>query len=269
MTIRALIVDDEALARGRIRKLLTGEPDLEIVGECSNGPEAIDFIRERRPELVFLDVQMPEVSGFGVLRALPPDTWPAVIFVTAHDQHAIEAFEVHALDYLLKPFTQARLLAAVQRARQHLQARETAALNERLAQWLKSSAPEPAYLSRIAVKTGSQTLFIRIEEIDYIESAANYAVLHVGSQNHVLRETLINLEAKLPPRLFLRISRSLIVNLERIKGIQSAPGGEYVVGLEGGQQLLMTRGIREVQERLQYPTSPGRAMGQTGDANKT
>ena len=253
MRIRALIVDDEALARQRIRKLLGGEPDLEIAGESSNGPEAIRFIREQRPDLVFLDVQMPEVSGFDVLRALPESNWPAVIFVTAHDQHAIAAFEVHALDYLLKPFTQARLLAAVQRARQHLQARDLAALNQHLAEWLKASAPQPACLSRVAVKTGNQTLFIRVEDIDYIESAANYAVLQTGGQTHVLRETLTNLEAKLPPRLFLRISRSILVNLERVKGLQPGARGEDLLLLQNGKQLLVTRGVREVRERLQYP----------------
>jgi two-component system, LytTR family, response regulator len=253
MSIRALIVDDEALARERIRKLLAGSTDVEIVGEASNGPEAITAIGQQRPDLVFLDVQMPEVSGFDVLRALPPDTWPAVVFVTAHDQHAIAAFEVHALDYLLKPFTQARLLAAVQRAREHLQTRDRARLNEHLAEWLKSTAPKPAHLSRIAVRSGHQTLFIKVEDIDYIESAANYAVVQSRGENHVLRETLTHLEAELPPRMFLRISRSIIVNLERVKGVQTSAGGESVIVLQDGRQLLMTRGLREVQEKLIYP----------------
>lgn len=257
MNIRALIVDDEALARGRMRKLLAQEPDLEIVGECSNGPEALASIAQHRPNLVFLDVQMPEVSGFDVLRALPEQNRPAVIFVTAHDQHAIEAFEVNALDYLLKPFTQARLLAAVQRARQQLSAQDTSTLNRRLTEFLKASAPAtPVYLHRIAVKNANQTLFIRVEDIDFIESAANYAVLQTAKENHVIRDTLNNLEAKLSPRLFLRISRSVIVNLERIKGIQSTPRGEYVVVLHSGRQLLMTRGLREIQERLQYSAQP-------------
>jgi two-component system LytT family response regulator len=255
VSIRALIVDDEALARGRIRKMLAHQPDLEIVGECGDGPDAIAFVHQHRPDLVLLDVQMPEVNGFDVLKALPADTWPAVIFVTAHDQHAIEAFEINALDYLLKPFTQARLLAAVQRARQHLQARDSAALNQQLAGWLKSAEAQPAYLSRLAVKTGNQTLFVKVEDIDYIESAANYAVLQTQNENHILRETITNLEAKLPPQLFLRISRSIIVNVERIKGIQSTPRGEYLVLLHTGRQLLMTRGLREIQERLQYPVT--------------
>lgn len=256
MKIQALIVDDEALARGRLRKLLAGTEDLEILGECSNGREAISFIRDRRPNLVFLDVQMPEVSGFDVLRAMPEELWPAVVFVTAHDQHAIQAFEVHALDYLLKPFTQARLLAAVQRARQHLEARHQAALNQQLAEWLKSSSAEPACLSRIAVKTGAQTLFIRVEDLDYIESAGNYALLHTRTENHMVRETLTNLESKLSPQRFLRISRSILVNLERIKGLQSTPSGEYLVLLQDDRQLMTTRGIKEIQERLQYPAGP-------------
>jgi len=261
MNLRTLIVDDEALARARLRKLLAGARDLEILGECSNGPEAISFIGEKRPDLVFLDVQMPEVSGFEVLRALPPEVWPAVIFVTAHDQHAIQAFEVRALDYLLKPFTQARLLDAVQRARQHLEARDLSAINRQLSELLQASKPNPAYLNRIAVKTGTQTLFVRIEDLDYVESAANYAVLHTSTENHVLRETLTNLESRFPPRLFLRISRSTLVNLERVKSLQAGARGEYLVVLQNGRQLLMTRGIREIQERLQYA---GNRVGDLG-----
>ena len=165
------------------------------------------------------------------------------------------------MDYLLKPFTRARLLSAVQRAREHVQARDLGPLNQQLAQWLKSASAEPGYLGRIAVKTGSQTLFIRVEDIDYIESAANYAVLQTRGANHVLRQTLNHLESKLPPRLFLRISRSIIVNLERVKGMQSAPGGECVLLLEDGRQLLMTRGMREAHERLQYPGKPAEDSG--------
>ena len=256
MTIRALIVDDEALARARLRKLLAGTADLEILGECGNGPEAITFIRERHPDVVFLDVQMPEVTGFDVLRALPMESWPAVIFVTAHDRHAIEAFEVRALDYLLKPFTQTRLLAALQRVREHLETRNLAQVNLQLAEVLGAAKSGRGYLNRIVVKNGSETLFIRIEEVDYVESAANYAVLHTRGGNQVLRETLTNLVSQLPPRLFLRISRSVMVNLERVKSVQSGPRGEYLVVLQDGRQLLMTRGLKEIQERLQYPDRP-------------
>ena len=261
MRIRTLIVDDETLARERLRKLLAKAVDVEIIGEASNGPEAIAFIREQRPDLAFLDVQMPEVSGFDVLRALPEESWPAVVFVTAHNQHAIEAFEVHALDYLLKPFTQDRLLAAVQQARQHIETRNQAAGNLQLAEWLKSSKTEPSYLSRIAVKTGAQTIFVRVEDVDYIESAGNYAVVQTHAENHILRETLTSLEAKLPPHLFLRISRSILVNLERVKSLQSTPRGDYLVVLQDNRPLTMTRGVKEIQERMQYPETPAGGPG--------
>ena len=175
MRIRTLIVDDEPLARERVRLLLADEPDVEILGACANGPEAIDAIEAHRPDLVFLDIQMPEVSGFDVLRALPPDTWPLVIFVTAHDRHAIEAFEIRALDYLLKPFKRARFRLALARAREHLESRETAGLNARLRELLEPPPTEPTYLSRLAVKTGERTLFVKVEDIDFLESAAGYA----------------------------------------------------------------------------------------------
>jgi two-component system LytT family response regulator len=202
--------------------------------------------------VVFLDVQMPEVSGFDVLRALPADKWPAVIFVTAHDQHAVEAFEVHALDYLLKPFTQARLQQAVRHARRHLELGDLGAVRRQMMEWLKSPEPGP-HVSRLAVKAGSQTLFVKVEDVAYIESAANYAVVHTRAENHVLRETLISLENRLPPRNFVRISRSIIVNLEHIKSLQSSSHGEYLAVLQDGRQLALTRSLHEVQERLQYP----------------
>lgn len=252
MSIQALIVDDESLARRRVRKLLAQEQDLEVMGECANGPEAIEFIRERKPDLVFMDVQMPEVSGFDVLRALPPESLPAVIFVTAHDKHAIEAFEVHALDYLLKPFTQARFREAVRRARQRLQARGGTAMNQQFLDWLKASKPDTPSLSRIAIKTGDRTFFVKVEEVDYFESAANYVVLHTRAENHILRDTLTSLESRLSPKSFLRVSRSVIVNLDRIKELQPGLQGEHVIVLHGNKALAMTRGLREVQERLEY-----------------
>ena len=251
MKIRALIVDDERLARARMKKLLAPEPDVEIIGECASGQEAIAFIRAQKPDLAFLDVQMPEVSGFDVLRALPPESWPAIIFATAHDQHAIEAFKVHAVDYLLKPFTRARLHEAVQRAAQRLQSRDLAAMNRQFAEWLKASQPG-SHLSRIAVKADDRTFFIKVAEIDYFESAANYVVLHTAAASHVLRDTLTNLETRLPPAMFLRISRSVIVNVNSIKELQPGLEAEQVVVLRGNRQLPITRGIREVQERLQY-----------------
>jgi two-component system LytT family response regulator len=257
MKLNALIVDDELLARTRLRKMLAAEPDVEIAGECTNGADAIDFIRTRRPDLVFLDVQMPEISGFDVLRALPAASLPAVIFVTAHDQHAVAAFEVHALDYLLKPFTPARLKAAVDRVRRHLQSRDLAALNQHLAQWLSQAPAAPAYLTRFAIKNGSQTTFIPVENVDYIEAASNYAILHTVAGNHVVRETLLNLETILSPKKFHRISRSVIVNLERIKEIHADAPGDHVIVLHTGRQLSLTRNVQEIISWMQFLKPPG------------
>lgn len=252
MNIRALIVDDEALARGRIRKALADEPDLEIVGECSNGPEAITFLREQRPDLVFLDVQMPEVSGFDVLRALPSDEHPAVIFVTAHDQHAIQAFETQALDYLLKPFTRERIRKAVGRVREQLEARSGADTVRHPEAGLKTAQQGSAWLSRFAVKVEDRTLFVKVTDVHYIESASNYVVLCLAAEKHILRETMSNLETILSPNLFLRISRSVMVNLDRVREVQPGIRGEHVVILDNNIRLVMTRGLKEVRERLQY-----------------
>lgn len=250
MKTRALIIDDEAPARGRLRKMLDREPDVAVIGECCNGPEAITSIRSQNPDVIFLDVQMPEVNGFDVLRALPPEQVPAVIFVTAHEQHAVEAFEVHALDYLLKPFTQARLQQALQRARQTRTGSAQPA--EQLRALLDSLQPPTQYLDRIAVKNGSQTVFVKVPDIDFLESAANYVVVRAQNENHILRETLSNLESRLSPQLFLRISRSVIVNLERVRSLQLTPQGESVLVLQDGRQLIVTRTLREVQNRLQF-----------------
>jgi len=250
MIIQALIVDDETLARERTKKLLAEETDIELVGECDNGAQAVAFIRERHPDLVFLDVQMPEVNGFDVVRAIPLEILPAIIFVTAHDQHAIAAFEVQALDFLLKPFTAARFHAAVRRCKEHIETRQTAAINRRLLESINIAEPA-AHLRRIAIKGNERTVFIKIEEIDYLESAANYVVVHAGAENHILRDTLTNLESKLPAD-FQRISRSIIVNLDKVKELQPATRGEYLIVLKNNQKLNMSRGLKEVQERLQY-----------------
>lgn len=252
MKIRALIVDDEALARGRIKKLASQEPELDIIGECANGPDAIEFIKAQSPDLLFLDVQMPEVSGLDVVRAIPPEKPPAVIFVTAHDQHAIEAFEVHALDYLLKPVTRGRFHQAVRRAVQQLQSSDFAGMNQQVLDLLKATPTATTYLQRFAVKTDDRTIFIKVEDVEYLESAANYVVLSVRGGNHVLRETLTHLESRLPPKLFVRISRSVIINLGCVKELQPGMQGDHVVVLNSNKQLTMTRGLKEVQERLQY-----------------
>jgi two-component system LytT family response regulator len=251
MNIRTVVVDDEPLARSRLRKFLIQEPDVEIVGECANGPEALGCIRQQAPDLVFLDLHMPQLNGLQVVRALPAEALPAIVFVTAHEEHAVEAFEVQAADYLLKPFTRARLQEAVRRVRQRLQA----PARPRPAAPVAPPEPPPPWLNRFAVKDGNQTLFIKIQDVDYIEAAANYAVLCTPAGNHVVRETLRNLEACLSPALFLRISRSVIVNLDRVKAIRSGPPGEWQVVIASGREFLMTRGMKEVQNRLQYSAS--------------
>ncbi len=252
MKIRTLIVDDEPLGRERIRSLLAHEADVEIVGESEDGESALEAIQRLHPDLVFLDIQMPGLDGFGVLRGLTPPI-PLVIFVTAYDQHAIKAFEAHALDYLLKPAKPARLKDAVQRARSQLQLTRTPAteLPRQLLDLLASRDPERPTLSRLPVRTNDRTTFVRVGSVDWIEAAGNYVILHVGKENHILRDSLAALEDQLP-RNFLRISRSTIVNLDRVRELQSMAAGEHIVILLDGRQLPMTRGVREVEDRLRF-----------------
>jgi two-component system LytT family response regulator len=252
MSIRALIVDDEPLARERIRALLREEPDVEVVGECGDGPSAVAAIQKLAPDLLFLDVQMPGMDGFGVLRALGDAPWPEVIFVTAHDQHAVKAFEAHALDYLLKPFKPARFREAVRRAREQLARRRAGAIPENLAALLAQLQPQRPFLTRIAVKAGERTAFLKACEIEYAEAAGNYLVLHAGREHHVIRETLGALEAQLDPKQFVRINRSTLVNVDQIRELQPLFKGEHVVVLRNGKQLPLTRGVRELQERLKF-----------------
>jgi two-component system, LytTR family, response regulator len=261
--IRTLIVDDEPLARERLRMLLAKEPGLEIVGECGSGTEAVTAVRDERPDLLLLDIQMPELDGFGVLEALGGEI-PAVIFVTAFDEHAVRAFEVHALDYLLKPFKPARLKQALERARRQIAAAASgpqgtagsgeADLTARILALLEQRQREagPAHLTRIAVRQGDRTRFLRTADVDWIEASGNYLVLHAGADKPMIRETLGSLEEKLPPRQFFRVSRSAIVNLERVLEVQPAFNDEHVVVLKGGIRLPMTRGVRELQDRLKF-----------------
>jgi two-component system LytT family response regulator len=250
MTLQAIIVDDEAPARDRVRDLLAGEPDIVIAAECASGREAIAAVGTHRPDLLFLDIQMPKVNGFDVLRALPARQLPAVIFTTAYDQHALEAFEVHALDYLLKPFKQTRFKAALQRAREHLHKRGAGDTDTRILALLERFRPVRTYTARFVIKTASRVVIVKAGDIDWIESAANYALLHVGDKTHLHRETMRSLEEQLSPEQFVRVSRSAIVNIERIKELQLMMKGEYIVTLHSGKQLTMTRGIRELQQAL-------------------
>lgn len=250
MRIRTLIVDDEPLARERLRKLLESEADLEIVGECGDGREAVEAIESQQPDLVFLDIQMPELDGFGVLEQVRTLRMPEVVFVTAFNQHALRAFEVHALDYLLKPFDRERFQVALGRARTRLAHARSGELNQKLTALLAEMRPEPKTADRLAIKSGGKVLFVKTADVDWIEAADNYVNLHVGTESHMLRETMSALEARLDPKQFLRISRSTIVNLERIKELQPMFHGDYTVILRNGARLSLSRNYREKLQDL-------------------
>ena len=234
--IRALVVDDESLARRNLTVLLRRDTDVGSVTECESGREAIEEIRRSKPDLVFLDVQMPECGGFDVLELLGSDLPPAVIFVTAYDEYAIRAFEAGALDYLLKPFDDARFSRALNRAK------------DRLAHYLPQ---RPRPVERLVVKSRGRVLFLSVSDIDWIEAASYYACLHVGSDTHVLRRTLSELERDLGDETFIRIHRSIIVNVERIRGLELQAEGEYEVVLKSKVRLRLSRRFRKrLQDRL-------------------
>ena len=250
MKIQALIVDDEPLGRERLRKLLQDEPDVEIIGECANGREAVATIEKQSPDLVFLDVQMPELDGFGVLREIQGERMPAVIFVTAHDKFALRAFEVHAVDYLLKPFDRERFQTALRRALDHIKQHQTGELSQRLTALLAEVKPAPKHLERLAIKSSGRVIFLKTDDIDWIEADDNYVSLHVGAEAHLHRETMSAITEKLSSKKFLRISRSTIVNVERIKELQPLFHGEYVVILRNGAKLTLSRNYREALRQL-------------------
>jgi len=250
MTIRALIVDDEAPARDLIATLLRDEPDLEVVGECNNGRDAIAAIQRLSPDLVFLDVQMPGLDGFGVLAELQTERLPLVVFVTAFDRHAIRAFEVHALDYLLKPFEYDRLRQAVRHARTQLAQGPDAADQTRLISLLEELHNRGQSWNRLAIRDAGRIVFLQPDQIDWIEAEGNYVRLHIGKESHLLRETMTAIEARLASRKFLRVSRSTIVNLERVVEWQPLFHGDSVVILRDGTRLTVSRVYRESFERL-------------------
>lgn len=246
--IRALIVDDEPLARDYLRQLLAGEPDVTIAGECANGLDAARTIRAERPDLVFLDIQMPELTGFEVLEQLGRPL-PAIVFVTAFDAYAIKAFEVHALDYLLKPFDADRFHRTLQRARDSL--RRADGGDPRVDALLDDLERRHRYRPWIVVRCEGSCLVLRIRDIDFVQSAANYVRLHVGAKSYPLRETMNAMEEQLDPALFQRIHRSTIVNIERIRELQPYFHGDYVVKLHDGRSLTLSRTYRErLAERL-------------------
>jgi two-component system LytT family response regulator len=253
--LRTLIVDDEALARDTLRRLLARDPDIEVVGDCAGGEAAVLGIRQSEPDIVFLDVQMPEVDGFEVLRRTPPGRVPAVVFVTAYDAYALRAFEAEALDYLLKPFDDERFYRTLERAKGRVRERRVHRLTRRLVGELGEASPavsadRPAYAERIPVKAGGRVVFVRVDDVDWIE-AADYCVrVHTAGRFHLVRERLRELEARLDPARFVRIHRSALVNVARIRELQPHFHGESVVVMQDGARLRLSRGRRERLHRL-------------------
>ena len=240
--IKTLIVDDMLLARTRLRRHLGTDPAVEIVGECSGGRDAIDAITALRPDLVFLDVQMPEVGGFDVLGAVGADAVPAVIFVTAHDEFALRAFEVHAIDYILKPFDPERLAKTMERVKRQLNRApgiDHGDLRALLAEWSAGRHPR-----RLAIKADGKTIFLPVDDIDYIEAAGNYVRIQAGSESHMVRERLGRMEETLPPDRFARIHKSAIVNVDRVKEMQPMFNGDQTLLLRNGKQLTLSRTYR-------------------------
>ena len=246
-SIRTVIVDDEAPARLRLRQLLKSEPDFSIVAECANGRQAVESIQKEKPDLVFLDIQMPRVSGVEVCEALLDggDTLPLVIFVTAYDEYALQAFEVHAIDYLLKPFDRERFQKSLRHAREQLRRTRNGAPDARLAQLLEELRSGSRNSDRLVFKINGRVVFIRIETIDWVEADGNYLRIHAGPESHYVRETLAALEAQLPSDKFMRISRSSMVNLDHVKELQPLFYGDYAVIMQNGSRLNMSRNYRD------------------------
>ena len=252
MKLRIVITDDEPLARERLSRLLKSEPDAEVVAECADGPSAIEAVREQKIDVLLLDVQMPGMDGFEVVRALGPKHLPAVIFVTAFDQHAVRAFETRAIDYLLKPASRSRLREALDRVRERLAKSSGSGVTQELLDLLAEREAGASRVRRLAVRSGERVVFVPAEQVDWIEAAGNYVVIHAGKENHIMRDTMAALEADLPAGMFLRVSRSAIVNLRRVRELQSIAPGEHVAILGDGQRVPMTRSLREVEERLRF-----------------
>lgn len=244
MPLTVLIVDDEPLAREGLRMLLADDPEIAAVQDAKNGSEAVQRVREERPDLVFLDVQMPEMDGFSVIREIGPEQMPAVVFVTAHDQYAIRAFEINAIDYLLKPVTGGRFAQSLARAKVRLRSSEPDQQNQILS-LLETIASPSRHLNRIAVLSAGKTSFLYVKDVDWIRAAENYVELHVAQASHLLHVTMNTLEKSLDPEIFVRIHRSLIVNLRRIKEVQPMSHGEYMLLLHNGARLQSGRTYHE------------------------
>ena len=242
--IRALVVDDEPLAREMIREMLGADSDVEIVAECSNGREAVDAIKSLRPDLVFLDIQMPELGGFEVLASFEPEATPYVIFVTAYDQYAVRAFEVHAFDYLLKPFDNERFDTAWQRVKAQIKVDQSGERDQHILALLEELKSGPRHLERLVIKNGGRVFFLNVQDVYCIESEGNYVRVYDNQKGYLLRETISNLEEQLDPKQFRRIHRSAIVKIDRIKEMQPWFHGEYRIIMENGKELTLSRNYR-------------------------
>jgi two-component system LytT family response regulator len=260
--IRTIVVDDEKPARSRLLELLARDPEIEVVGVGRDGVEALELIRAQRPQLLFLDIQMPLLDGFGVLRELEPESTPFTVFVTAYDQYAIQAFEAHALDYLMKPFSDERFERALKRVCQFIRhvpadASETEDLAARLAALLDERAAADAragYLERVVLKANGRVTLLDVTDVDWIEASGVYVYLHVGQKSHLYRSSVAYLLQRLDPRKFVRIHRSAAVNTDRIRELQPRSHGDYTVVLKDGTEVLMSRAYRsELEHWLRQP----------------
>ncbi|HZS47164.1 MAG TPA: LytTR family DNA-binding domain-containing protein [Blastocatellia bacterium] len=248
--IKVLIVDDEPLARRKIRGLLKNDPEIEVVGECSNGNDAIASVKALSPDLLFLDIQIPELDGIKVSEALVGKDTPQVIFVTAYDQYAVRAFELQALDFLLKPYDRERFEAALRRAKIRIQEKQTHTLGPQILALLNQLREKPKYLEKLVIKESNRVFFINTSDIDWIEAQGNYVRLHIGKESYLQRENLGNLLGQLGPSKFRRIHRSTIVNIDRIQEIRSWMYGDYHVILKDGTQLTLSRSYRDELNEL-------------------
>jgi two-component system, LytTR family, response regulator len=253
MKVRTLIADDEELGRERLVRLLTAQPEIELVAQCGDGAQAVGAIQEHKPDLIFLDIQMPELDGFAVLDAINVDPMPVIVFVTAHDKFALKAFEVHAVDYLLKPFDRERFQSALNRALEQVKHRErgnteqseaqTAALAEAL-------SPPSKPIERLAIKSDGKITLVKTSEISWLQAAHNYVEIHEDKKTHLLRGTITAIETRLPAEKFVRISRSVIVNVDRVKELQPQFYGDYTVTLHDGTKLTLSRRYRSKLPQL-------------------
>jgi len=258
--IKALVVDDEPIARARVVSLLAGEADIEVVGECSTAPQAVSAIASTHPDVLFLDIQIPEGHGLDLARTLQSPGAPAVVFVTAYDEYALRAFEVHALDYLLKPFSAERFRSALGHAREHVSHRRKDAAAPPLSDAAAANTAavmrdaSTSRRNRLMIKSSGRIHFVRMSDVDWCEAEGNYVRIHVGGQEHLVRDTMAHLESELDAQQFVRIHRSTIVNVDRIQEMQSSFNGEYVVLLRSGTRLTLSRSYRDsIQARLGKP----------------